>query len=105
MQPDQPPGLPADMILPDPIALPAHAGTAIAEDLRIALVMAIDGGGVAIAAGAVQSVGQAVLQLLAAAHAEAANRAVPFHYVDVSDALAAQAHACRLGPAIGLAQG
>lgn len=93
-------------MLPDePIGLPAHSGTAIAEDLRAALVMAVDGGGVAISAAAVQSVGQAVLQLLAAARIEAAARGVPFHYVDVSDALAAQAGACAMAAAIGLAQG
>ncbi|HWW65169.1 MAG TPA: STAS domain-containing protein [Sphingomonadaceae bacterium] len=85
-----------------PLKLPAHCGTTEAEDLRIRLVLACDVDGVIeIDAGEVESIGQAVLQLLVAAKAEAAD-SLPFTIVNPSPAFVDRITACRLGDAIGL---
>lgn len=53
------------------LRLPVHAGTAVAEDWRVRLVIAADSGaGIRVDATDTLSIGQAVLQLMAAARAE-----------------------------------
>ena len=55
-----------------PIRVPAHCSTVVADDLRVRLVLASDlSDTIAIDASDVESVGQAVLQLLIAARVEA----------------------------------
>jgi anti-anti-sigma regulatory factor len=85
------------------VKLPAHATTTTAEELRVALVLACDvAGGIDIDAGEVESIGQAVLQLLAAAKAEADAKGLPFSIASASPAFAERVKACRLAPRIGL---
>lgn len=86
-----------------PIRLPAHCTTVTAEDLRIRLVLAADfEERTEVDASQVESVGQAVLQLLVAAHREAAGAGQPFAIIDPSPAFAARVTASRLADAIGL---
>jgi anti-anti-sigma regulatory factor len=86
-----------------PLALPSHGSTVIAEDFRVQLVMAIDEDGpVRIDASGVESVGQAVLQLLLAAREEADRREQPFEIVAPSPAFARRAVACGLAEALGI---
>ena len=94
-----------DSIHPDtgPIRLPAHGTTVTAEDLRVRLVLAADlHGRVDIDASEVESVGQAVLQLLVAARAEAENCGHLYSINDPSPAFVERVTACRLADAIGL---
>jgi len=85
-----------------PVRLPAHCGTTAAEDLRVRMVLACDGGDVVcIDASDVESIGQAVLQLLVAARAEAGSR---FAVVHPSRAFIERVTACRLASALGLAE-
>jgi anti-anti-sigma regulatory factor len=94
-----PEALPEDRSL----RLPAHATTVTAEDLRVRLVLASDfDGEMAIDAGDVESVGQAVLQLLVAAAEEAAAQGKPFVIVNPSAAFIGRVAACRLSEALGL---
>lgn len=86
-----------------PIRLPAHGTTVTAEDLRVRLVLAADyEDHTEIDASAVESVGQAVLQLLVAAHREAAGGGQPFAILNPSPAFVQRVTACRLTDAIGL---
>ena len=98
-----------DMAIPDPgqidrmIRLPAHCTTVTAEDIRVRLVLAADfDGAMAVDASAVESVGQATLQLLVAAHAEAAATGQRFAITDASPAFVERVTQCRLADAIGL---
>ncbi len=85
------------------VKLPARCATTVAEDLRVQLVLACErDGGIEIDASEVESLGQAVLQLLVAAQAEAAASGLPFAITNPSPAFAERAVACRLGEAIGL---
>ncbi|WP_019831328.1 STAS domain-containing protein [Sphingomonas sp. PR090111-T3T-6A] len=85
------------------VTLPAHAVTTTAEDLRVRLVLACDvAGGIEIDAGEVESIGQAVLQLLVAAKDEAEAKGLPFSIPSSSPAFAERVKACRLAPRIGL---
>ncbi len=85
------------------VKLPARCATTVAEDLRVELVLACErDGGIEIDAGEVESLGQAVLQLLVAAKAEAAASGLPFAITNPSPAFVERAMACRLGEAIGL---
>jgi anti-anti-sigma regulatory factor len=84
-----------------PLKLPAHCVTTTAEALRAGLVLACDAGAIEIDASEVESLGQAVLQLLVAACAEA----VPFTIANPSPAFVERVVACRLGGAIGLTAG
>jgi len=94
--------------LPEPgedrsLRLPVHGTTVTAEDLRVRLVLAADlDNEIEIDASEVESVGQAVLQLLVAARAEAAQNGQPFRIVNPSPAFAERARRCRLEAAIGL---
>ena len=87
-----------------PIRLLAHNNTVAAEDLRVRLVLAADyQGRVEVDASEVESVGQAVLQLLIAARADAEQNAMPFEIVNPSRAFVERVTACRLADAFGLA--
>ena len=74
-----------------------------AEDLRIHLVLAADyRDRTEVDASGVESVGQAVLQLLVAARREAAQTGQPFAILNPSPAFAQRVAASRLADAIGL---
>jgi anti-anti-sigma regulatory factor len=81
------------------IRLPAHCGTAAAPALHRTLAEAAAGGvPLAIDAGEVESLGQAVLQLLLAARAAAPAMTI----APVSPAFAERVAALRLAPALGM---
>lgn len=82
--------------------LPTHASTVTAEDLRDRLVAAA--GAIEIDAGEVESVGQAVLQLLLAARNEAAATDRPFVIVNPSRAFVDRVRACGLAASLGLVE-
>lgn len=85
------------------LRLPVHGSTVAAEDLRVRLVLANDfDGEMVIDASEVESVGQAVLQLLVAAKAEADGTGQAFTIASPSPAFVERVTACRLGHAIGL---
>jgi anti-anti-sigma regulatory factor len=97
---------------PDPgdavgaIHLPAHGTTVCAEELRTNLVYAAAfAPETVIDAGAVESVGQAVLQLLVAASAGARRDNQPFSIINASAAFVDRVDGCRLAEAIGLDTG
>ena len=86
-----------------PVHLPAHANTVAAEDLRVRLVLAADfEGQTEVDASDVESVGQAVLQLLVAARAEARRNGQSFVVSNPSPAFVERVSSCRLAEAIGL---
>lgn len=86
-----------------PVRLPAHGTTVTAEDLRVRLVLAADlDGRVEIDASEVESVGQAVLQLLLAARAEADGNGQAFSILSPSRAFVDRVTACRLADELGL---
>lgn len=71
------------------IVLPAHGTTVTAEELKVRLVLAADlDERIEIHAGAVESLGQAVIQLLLAARAEAERSGKPFSILSPSPAFA-----------------
>ena len=85
------------------IRLPPHGTTVAAEDMRVRLVMAADfEGRTDIDASEVESVGQAVLQLLVAAHRDAKQSGQPFRIHNPSAAFVQRVAASRLADAIGL---
>ena len=86
-----------------PIRLPVHGTTVTAEDLRIRLVLAADfEGRTEVDASDVESVGQAVLQLLVAARREATQSGQEFTINNPSPAFVQRVVASRLADAIGL---
>jgi len=88
------------------LRLPAHGTTVTAEDLRVRLVLAADlDDAIEIDASDVESVGQAVLQLLVAANAEAASAGQAFRIVNPSPAFTERVNRCHLAVAIGLESG
>ena len=88
------------------LRLPAHGTTVTAEDLRVRFVLAADlDDTIEVDASQVESVGQAVLQLLVAARAEAASAGQPFRIVEPSPAFVERVTSCRLAEAIGLETG
>lgn len=92
-----------DLAAAGPVRLPVHGSTVTAEDLRVRLVLAADfDGRIEIDASGVESVGQAVLQLLVAARGEAEADARPFTIIDPSRAFVERVTACRLADALGL---
>lgn len=100
---------PLDELAPDdladasPIRLPANGTTVAAEELRVRLVLAADvDGRIEIDASQVESVGQAVLQLLVAARAEAEANGQAYSIIDPSPAFVERVADCRLAHAIGL---
>lgn len=85
------------------LRLPSHCTTVTAEDIRVRLVLATDlDGGIEIDASEVESVGQAVLQLLVAARIEAQANGQRFAILDPSPAFVERVNRCRLADAIGL---
>lgn len=85
------------------LKLPTHGTTVTAEDLRVRLVLASDlDGAMEIDASVVESVGQAVLQLLVAAKAEADAQEQRLVIQNPSPAFIDRVIACGLAPAIGL---
>lgn len=99
-----PPDLAPDPVIDEgPIVLPANGTTVSAEDLQVRLVLAADRlPEIRVDAARVENVGQAVLQLLVAARAEADAKGLDFEIVTPSEAFLARVHACRLGAALGL---
>lgn len=94
---------PPDLVENGPVRLPAHGTTVTTEDLRVRLVLAADfDGRIEIDASQVESVGQAVLQLLIAARVEAEQNNQPFAILEPSPAFAQRVNGCRLADAIGL---
>jgi anti-anti-sigma regulatory factor len=88
------------------LRLPAHGTTVTAEDLRVRLVIAADTDDtIEVDASEVESVGQAVLQLLVAARAEAASAGQTFRIVNPSNAFVERVTSCQLADAIGLHSG
>ena len=94
---------PSDVAMDGAIRLPAHGTTVTAEDMRVRLVMAADfEGRTVIDASEVESIGQAMLQLLVAAHRDASQSGQPFAIQDPSPAFVQRVVASRLADAIGL---
>lgn len=97
--------------LPEPgidraLRLPVHGTTATAEDLRVRLVLAFDfDEAIEVDASEVESVGQASLQLLVAARAEAQRNDHDFRIVNPSAAFVDRVTRCRLADALGLETG
>jgi anti-anti-sigma regulatory factor len=86
-----------------PIRLPAHCSTVTADDLRVRLVLAAElGDGIAVDASEVESIGQAVIQLLIAARAEAEREGGTLTIDHPSPAFADRLARCGLADAIGL---
>jgi anti-anti-sigma regulatory factor len=85
------------------LCLPAHCGTVAAEDIRVRLVLAADlDGSIDVDASGVESVGQAVLQILVAARHEALGNGQRFTITDPSPAFVDRVRRCQLAGAIGL---
>jgi anti-anti-sigma regulatory factor len=83
--------------------LPANGTTTTAEELRNQLVCAAELGGATVIDGsAVQTIGQAVLQLLVAARRSAIADDKPCDIVDASTAFLTIAGACCLSQELGL---
>lgn len=80
------------------LVLPAQCGTAAAADLKAKLAAVCLAPTALVDAGAVETVGQAALQLLVAARIERPD----FAFTAVSPAFAAAVHGASLGPALGL---
>lgn len=107
---DSPQQLPESPDMPMPgegaLCLPAHAATATAEDLRVHFVLAADfADAITVDAREVESVGQAVLQLLVAARAEAERAGKPFSIQNPSPAFTDRVTRCRLAEPLGLQTG
>lgn len=86
--------------------LPANAATTTAEELRNQLVCAAElGGATVIDASAVQTIGQAVLQLLVATRRSAVADGKPCDIIGASPALLAIASACCLAQELGFDTG
>ncbi len=86
-----------------PVRLPPQCTTVTAEDLRVRLVLAAHGEGeLTVDASEVETVGQAVLQLLVAARAEAERNGQAFLVANPSQPFADRVAACRLADALGL---
>jgi anti-anti-sigma regulatory factor len=79
----------------DAVKLPAHCTTIAAIDLHVSLLA----GTTTLDASEVESVGQAVIQLLAAARADAGDR---FAVINPSPAFVDRITACGLSEAVGL---
>lgn len=88
------------------LRLPAHGTTVTAEDLRVRFVLAADlDDAIEVDASEVESVGQAVLQLLVAARNEAAANGQPFRIVNPSPAFVDRVTRSQLADAIGFETG
>jgi len=86
-----------------PVTLPPHGSTVIAEDLRVRLVLASDvDGDIEVDGSQVESLGQAVIQLLLAAREEAGRAGAAFTIANPSPALSQRLGACGLARHFGL---
>lgn len=96
---------------PDPaedrsLRLPVNGNTVAAEDLKVRLVLAADlDEEMRIDASQVESVGQAVLQLLVAARAEAERKSLNFEITNPSPAFVERVAGCGLAETLGLETG
>lgn len=87
------------------IQLPTHGVTVTAEEFKVRLVLAADfGGDLVVDASAVESVGQAVLQLLLAARTEAEATGHRLVIKNPSPAFLARTEALGLNDRLGLSQ-
>ena len=87
----------------DIFLLPANCATVVAEELRNRLVLAAcSGNGTVIDAGAVQTVGQAVLQLLVSARCGAISQGQDFRFAAMSEAFVARVTNARLAEQLGI---
>ena len=85
------------------IRLPVHGTTVTAEDLKVSFVLADDfGDETFVDASQVESVGQAVLQVLVAASREARGAGKQFHITNPSPAFVDRVTSAQLADAIGL---
>jgi anti-anti-sigma regulatory factor len=85
------------------LRLPVHCLTVDAEELRVQLVIAADqGDGIHVDASNTQTIGQAVLQLLIAARAEAVATGQDFALEHLDPALAARLTGFGLADVLGL---
>lgn len=88
---------------PPVVKLPANAVTASAESLRAQLVSLLDGPGPAVIdASEVENLGQAVLQLIVAAQAQALAAGQSLEITNPSPAFIERVEQCRLSERIGL---
>lgn len=88
----------------DVIRLPENGTTVSADELRVQLVLALDASDrLTIDASGVESIGQAVLQLLVAAACEARETQKPFTIINPTSAFTERASRCRLAELLGLA--
>lgn len=88
------------------LRLPVHGTTVTAEDLRVRLVLAADlDDEMAVDASDVESVGQAVLQLLVAARSEADAAGKRFRIDNPSPAFVDRVTRCRLADTLGIQSG
>ncbi|QIG79723.1 STAS domain-containing protein [Stakelama tenebrarum] len=88
------------------VRLPAHASTVAAEDIKVRMVLAADlDGEVIVDASEVESVGQAVLQLLVAARRESEQSGYALSIENPSQAFVDRVTRCRLTDAIGIQTG
>ncbi len=84
------------------ITLPAHCATAVAQGLLASFIDHADcGEDVVVDGSAVDVVGQAVLQILVCAKADAGATGRSFTIEPASDALVKRAIGCRLGEQLG----
>lgn len=90
--------------LGETIVLPPHCGTAAAEDLLARLVIASDREqDITVDASAVESIGQAIMQLLLAARIDAEHMDQMVTIMDPSPAFMERVDLCRLSDALGVA--
>ncbi len=98
--------LPDRDIAVDAILLPIHGTTVTAEELKVRLVLAADfADAVTVDASDVESVGQAVLQLLIAAHADAKAAGRRFAIIDPSPSFTARLTALGLAELLSPVEG
>ncbi|HYZ47928.1 MAG TPA: STAS domain-containing protein [Sphingomonas sp.] len=85
------------------LRLPAHCNTVAAEDLKVRLVLAADlDDEIRIDASQVESLGQAVLQLLVATCVEADAKSLAFEITDPSAAFIDRVTRCGMAARLGL---
>ncbi len=85
------------------LRLPVNGTTVSAEDLKVRLVLAADlDEEIHIDASQVETVGQAVLQLLVAAREEAESKGLEFEIINPSPAFLERVAACGLADTLGL---
>jgi anti-anti-sigma regulatory factor len=95
--------VPVAMVEPSAFCLPAHGTTAIAEEWHPRLVAAADAGdAIAVDASEAETIGQAMLQLLVAARADALGHDRAFTITNPSRAFSDRVTGCALAQSLGL---